>query len=190
MQFYSYLWLREDGTPYYAGKGSGKRAFIRGSHHLKPPEDRNRIVIFPMLNEAEAIESEIALIDLFGRKDLGTGCLRNFTHGGDGVSGLRHSDDAKRRMSVAKKGRPGHTPTPEHLAAMAAGRKGKKRGPRPAWLLARLHSPESIAKSAATRTGMKFSEVTKQKLRIAALAREARKRENKCRTLVLTVPSM
>jgi len=27
VEFYTYLWLREDGTPYYVGKGCGKRAF-------------------------------------------------------------------------------------------------------------------------------------------------------------------
>ena len=36
-----------------------------------------------MLSEAEAFESEIALIELFGRKDIGTGCLRNMTAGGE-----------------------------------------------------------------------------------------------------------
>ena len=81
MEFYSYLWLRADGTPYYAGKGKGNRAHIRGSHRLRPPDDNSRILIFPMASEADALESEIALIDLFGRKDLGTGCLRNFTTG-------------------------------------------------------------------------------------------------------------
>jgi hypothetical protein len=184
MEFYSYLWLREDGSPYYVGKGSGKRAFVRGSHHLRPPKDKALIVLFPQDSEADAMQSEKDLIALFGRKDLGTGILRNFTDGGDGVSGLHHSEAAKRRMSQAKKGKPGRTPTPEQLAAMAAGRKGKKRGPRPAWILARLHSPEAIAKAAATRTGRKFSAATKQKLRVAALAREARKRESKCQILM------
>ena len=86
MKFYSYLWLREDGSAYYAGKGTGRRAYQRAGHHVRPPKDESRIVVFPMMNEAEAFESEIALIELFGRKDLGTGCLRNRSDGGEGVS--------------------------------------------------------------------------------------------------------
>jgi len=109
MQFYSYLWLREDGTPYYVGKGSGNRAFVRGSHHCSPPKDKSRILIFPMLNEAEAIESEIAIITLFGRKDLGIGCLRNFTDGGDGLSGFRHADKTRQHLREVNLGKVKHT---------------------------------------------------------------------------------
>jgi hypothetical protein len=107
MIFYSYLWLREDATPYYAGKGHGNRAFIRhrnGGRVVCPPEDKSRIRVFTMLNEAEAFESEIALIDLFGRKDLGTGCLVNLTSGGEGASGHSPSLDTRAKTSAALMG--------------------------------------------------------------------------------------
>jgi NUMOD3 motif len=85
MNFYSYLWLREDGTPYYAGKGSGNRAFRRHAHNrgLQPPADKSLILIFPHVSEDEAFESEKDFIKWFGRKDIGTGCLRNLTDGGE-----------------------------------------------------------------------------------------------------------
>jgi len=81
-QFYAYLWLREDGTPYYAGKGSGHRAFAR-HRNLSVPANRTRIVVFLRSNEAEALATEKELIANWGREDLGTGCLLNFTDGGD-----------------------------------------------------------------------------------------------------------
>jgi hypothetical protein len=107
--FYSYLWLREDGTPYYAGKGSGRRAFRSIGHSVHRPVDRSHIVVFPMLNEAEAFESEIALIELFGRKDNGTGVLRNMTDGGEGVRGHKRTEEHNKRISIALIG---HTVTP------------------------------------------------------------------------------
>src|SRR4029077_11347726 len=99
VQFYSYLWLRKNDLPYYVGKGQGNRAFKSVKGH-RPPKDKTRIAIFPQDSEAEAFASEIALIELFGRKDLGTGCLINLTDGGEGPAGHRFSEEAKRRMSV------------------------------------------------------------------------------------------
>src|SRR5271166_1977590 len=81
--FYTYLWLREDGTPYYVGKGKGRRAFVSQGHTVKRPKQRERIVVYPAESEADAFETEIALIWYYGRKDLGMGCLRNLTDGGD-----------------------------------------------------------------------------------------------------------
>lgn len=83
--FYTYLWLREDGTPYYAGKGKGRRAYI--AHAIGSPPTKERIVIYPAQSEQDAFATEKALIWYYGRKDLGTGCLRNFTDGGEGASG-------------------------------------------------------------------------------------------------------
>lgn len=182
MEFYSYLWLREDGTPLYVGKGTGKRAYVRGSHHLRPPKDKSLILIFPQDSEAEAIQSEKDLIALFGRKDLGTGILRNFTDGGDGVSGLKHTEDAKRRMSVGHKGRPswnkGISPSEKTRAIWSAQRKGKNTGSRSEETCRKISEGlkgqqhrlgyktpvETKRKISQAHLGMKATEETKKKI--------------------------
>ena len=78
MKFYTYMWLRGDATPYYVGKGQGKRAIRKGC-----PEDPTRILIEPHESESDAFAAEIFLISYYGRKDIGTGILRNMTDGGD-----------------------------------------------------------------------------------------------------------
>jgi hypothetical protein len=45
MRFYVYVYLREDKTPYYIGKGSGDRAWVKHSTETKPPKDKSRIII-------------------------------------------------------------------------------------------------------------------------------------------------
>jgi hypothetical protein len=88
MIFYTYLWLREDGTPYYVGKGKGNRAFVnRGRKAIYRPVDDLRILIQEHESELDAFEAEKFLILYYGRLDLGTGCLHNLTNGGDGTSG-------------------------------------------------------------------------------------------------------
>jgi hypothetical protein len=84
--YYTYAYLRLDGTPYYIGMGRGNRAFSK-QHRVKVPP-RDRILFLKQnLTHEEAINHEVYMISVFGRKDKGTGILWNFTDGGEGVPG-------------------------------------------------------------------------------------------------------
>ena len=103
--YYTYAYLREDKTPYYIGKGRGRRIYSK-SRVIKPPDDKSRIIFLKKnLTEAEAFKHETYMIFLFGRKDLGTGILRNRTNGGEGSSGAVWSEEAKKKISTARKGK-------------------------------------------------------------------------------------
>jgi hypothetical protein len=101
--FYTYAYLREDGTPYYIGKGHGNRAYRKSKNEVKPPKDKSKIIFLKNnLTEEDAYSHEIYMISVFGRKDLGTGILRNKTDGGDGVRNM--SEITKKKISVSRKG--------------------------------------------------------------------------------------
>lgn len=100
MTHLTYMWLREDGSPYYVGKdSSGTRAYREGS---PPPE---RIVTQEHSTEAEALAAEIFLIAFYGRKDIGTGILRNFTDGGEGASGRLALAEMRHKLRTFRTGR-------------------------------------------------------------------------------------
>ena len=95
--YYVYAYLREDGTPYYIGKGKGNRAWSKNHRIAVPSKDRIQI-IQALLSEKESIELEQYWITFYGRKDLGTGILRNLTDGGEGSSGYTHSNETKEKI--------------------------------------------------------------------------------------------
>jgi hypothetical protein len=151
--FYIYAYLREDGTPYYIGKGKGERSNYKSKKHRIKVPDFDRIVIMESnLTEIGAFALERFYIRWYGRKDIGTGILRNLTDGGDGVSGIRFSDETKKKMSDARKGK---SRSPETIEKIRKSHLGKK------------HTDETKKKLSEKRSGEKrkpLSEETKRKI--------------------------
>jgi hypothetical protein len=105
-RFYTYAYLREDRTPYYIGKGCGNRINENKGRPCKKPKDKTRVIFLKKnLLEEEAFKHEIYMISVFGRKDLGTGILRNRSDGGDGPSGWVPSEETRRNHSIKMKGK-------------------------------------------------------------------------------------
>ncbi len=144
--YYTYAYLREDGTPYYIGKGKGSRIIRkhrrRNRHYFNPPNDANKIIFLKKnLTEEQAFKHEIYMIAVLGRKDLGTGILRNMSNGGEGSSGFIMSKEARQKLSISHKGKKKSIETRMKMSSASKGRN-----------LGRKHSEEEKKKMKGKNT--------------------------------------
>jgi hypothetical protein len=162
VKYYVYAYLRADGTPYYIGKGQGKRAWTKGKGEVYPPVDKSLVkIIAHKLWENEAFALEEKLILQYGRKDLGTGILRNQSNGGEGTKkpynkiawnkGLTKEDPrvAKNAQNISKALK-NYTRTEEHQQNINKSLQGRE----PTWT-GRTHTEETKAKLRALYLGKK-----------------------------------
>lgn len=142
--FYVYAYLRDDGSPYYIGKGEKLRAWKphrrRNGTDLIPKDKSKIIILYHELTELWSILLERRLIRWHGRKDLNTGILVNMTDGGEGVSGRKASSQQKEKVGKSMKGR---KPSAETIAAAIVGRRLALTGiERPNWVKDKLRKPK------------------------------------------------
>lgn len=162
--FYVYEHWRPDRDEcFYVGKGRGIRATKmrdRNLHHKAIVEKLSRIgmtvevrMVASGLNEDEAFRIEVDRIAFWRAAGID---LANKTNGGDGVSGLKMSDEARAKMSAAKLGK---KQSPEAVAKRIAPLVGRKQ-PR-----------DAVEAAANKRRGKKLSDEHKAKLSAAHIGK-------------------
>ena len=190
-EFYIYAHIRLDNnTCFYIGKGKGNRKDMptRNKHHDRISERYGHkvIIIKNNLTEKKAFELERDMIkycvfnlgygiDIEGYRDYSNKkYLTNCTWGGEGVSGIRLSEEAKLKISLANKGKNagknhylyGKQLSEETKRKISESKKGKNR---PLYgkhysLYGKHHSEETKLKMSESHKGIRHSEETKLKL--------------------------
>lgn len=161
-----YQHVRNDtNTVFYIGIGEKeKRAYSKQSRN---PYWRNIVkkagyyveIIYSDLTWDLASNMEQYLIKQYGRCDLGLGDLVNLTNGGDGIVGLIHSEETKRKMSEKRISRPG--PNTGHVHSEESKRKMSEKRIGTSW---GNHSEETRKKMSEKAIGRTHSEASKKKM--------------------------
>jgi hypothetical protein len=164
--FYVYEHRRKDtGAVFYVGKGCKQRAksFLnRGRYWSNVAKAAGGVEItYPVfgVDEEMALLAEMELIDAYRRRGIR---ITNITDGGEGTSGWVPSEETRRKIGEANKGRPklcgeqhgmyGKKHSEESLVKMRESQKGLRAGERHP-MFGKTHTNETKAKVSASRKG-------------------------------------
>ena len=158
-----YRHIRKDlNVPFYVGIGKNLNRAYSKSHrnnHWLSIVQKTEYDVHIILDEIDyefAKEKEKEFIDLYKRKVDG-GTLCNITKGGDGVLGIVHSDEARKKMGEPNKGK---TISEWHRKRISEFHTGK---------IVSEETKEKMSKSLLGKSlGIKASEETKNKMSASA----------------------
>jgi hypothetical protein len=187
-EFYTYVHIRQDnGQVFYVGKGKGNRvvSLNKRNLHWQNIAKKHGVlskIMFRGLSEKSSFETERFLVAIC--KSIGLR-LANKTDGGEGPSGMKHSDATKKKWSDAKLGKKRGKYSPEHCRKISESLKGKVVSQETRLKIsqatkAAMQSPEIRQKLIDAKLGKprpKHSESTKLKMSISAKARWANQGE-------------
>ena len=151
--YYVYAYLRENGTPYYIGKGTKNRAWNKHKNINLPPNKNNIIILESNLTEQQAFDKEKQLIKKYGRKNINTGILINRTDGGTGGNTIQNHPNKKQ---IIKKIIETNKNNPKH-------KKFSKDNPN--WGNKYKHTNETKKLISEKISGRKLSDIHKNKLK-------------------------
>jgi hypothetical protein len=100
--YYVYAYIRSDGTPYYIGKGKGKRMYSTNHPGIFLPPKQRIVILESNLTEIGALSLERRYIRWFGRKNNKTVILKNKTDGGEGSTGMVVTQETREKQRRAK----------------------------------------------------------------------------------------
>ena len=161
-----YRHIRKDiNVPFYIGIGKNvSRAYSithRNKHwtSIVNKTEYEVEILFDDIDYGFAKEKEIEFSDIYKRKEDG-GTLCNITKGGDGVLGLMHNDEARKKMGESNKGK---TISEWHRKRISEFHTGKKTSED-----TKKKMSEKALGENNHRYGIKASEETKQKMKNSA----------------------
>lgn len=181
-RFYIYLHCKPNGDPFYVGKGCDK--WYRRSHQLKYGRNRFHkntvakygaenieIFVFFCDSEQQALLDEAQHIAQLRSDGY---ALVNLTDGGEGMSGFRHSEEAKKKAGARQKNIwTGRKHSEETRKKMSESRRGNKNAVGGKGPLGTKRTDEFRARMSEIAKGRTFSEETRLKMSQAQKRRNA-----------------